>query len=301
MRCCASLIGLRPSPPQLAPAERRSWQTRAMSLLDQFRMDGRVAVVTGSGQGIGRGIAWGLADAGCHVVLNARRVDDLRVTAAGVAERGQRALILACDIRDKSDEIASMAMDEFGRIDVWVSNVGGSDDKTTRTLIDTPDDVWRSQLELNLTSAFQGAKAAASRMRDGGAIINIASGAGMRGSPRTGPYAAAKAGMINLTQTLALELAGQHIRVNTVSPGPVVTEAFIDVLGTGDRLAEIAASIPLGRAGTPDDIAAAVVFLASPAASWITGQNLLVAGGRTERTVPYGARSDTQPDKQDTE
>lgn len=263
---------------------------KAASMLDRFRMDGHVAVVTGSGQGIGRGIAWALADAGCDVALNARRVEDLRVTAAGVVERGGRALILACDIRDNSEQIADMTMEEFGRIDVWVNNVGGSDDKTTRTLIETPDDIFRSQLELNLTSAFQGAKAAAARMPQGGSIVNIASGAGMRGSPKTGPYAAAKAGMINLTQTLALELAPRGIRVNTVSPGPVVTEAYLEVLGTADRLDEIAQSIPLGRVGTPDDIGAAVLFFASPAAGWVTGQNLLVAGGRTERSVQYGKR-----------
>ena len=89
-------------------------------------------------------------------------------------------------------------MNELGRLDIWVSNVGGSDEKAVRELVDTPDDIFRSQLELNLTSAFQGAKAAAARMPDGGVIVNIASGAGTRGSPRTGPYAAAKAGMINL-------------------------------------------------------------------------------------------------------
>ena len=122
-------------------------------------------------------------------------------------------------------------MAEFGRLDVWVNNVGGSDEKTVRELVDTPDEVWRSQLELNLTSAFQGAKAAAARMAPGGVIVNIASGAGTRGSPRTGPYAAAKAGMLNLTQTLALELAPRGIRVNAVSPGPVATEAFLEVLG----------------------------------------------------------------------
>ena len=261
-----------------------------MSLLDQFQMTGNVAVITGSGQGIGRGIAWGLADAGCDVVLNARRRADLDATAVGVEERGRRALIIEGDIRDRSEQLAAEALEAFGRLDVWVNNVGGSDDKTTRMLVDTPDDVWRNQIELNLTSAFQGAKAAANRMSNGGAIINIASGAGMRGSPRTGPYAAAKAAMINLSQTLALELADRGIRVNTVSPGPVVTEAFVQVLDTADRLDEIARSIPLGRVGTPDDIAAAVVFLASPAASWITGQNLLVAGGRTERSVQYGKR-----------
>jgi NAD(P)-dependent dehydrogenase (short-subunit alcohol dehydrogenase family) len=263
-----------------------------MGLLDLLRMDGCTAVVTGSGQGIGRAIAWGLADAGCDVVVNARRRSDLEVTAEGVRERGRRALVVDGDIRDFSEEVAGRAAAEFGRLDVWVNNVGGSDEKTVRELVDTPDDVWRSQLELNLTSAFQGAKAAAARMAAGGVIVNIASGAGTRGSPRTGPYAAAKAGMINLTQTLALELAPQGIRVNAVSPGPVATEAFLDVLGVADRLDELAATIPLGRLGTPDDIAAAVVFLGSPAASWITGQNLLVAGGRSERSYQYQPRGE---------
>ncbi|MET0325057.1 MAG: glucose 1-dehydrogenase [Ilumatobacteraceae bacterium] len=258
-----------------------------MSLLEQFRLDGQVAVVTGSGQGIGRAIAWGLADAGCDVTVNARRVEDLAVTAAGVVDRQRRSLIVDGDIRDLSERLAQSTFDEFGRLDVWVNNVGGSDEKTVRELIETPDDIWRSQLELNLTSAFQGAKAAARRMTAGGVIINISSGAGMRGSPRTGPYAAAKAGMLNLTQTLALELAPRGIRVNAVSPGPVATEAFREVLGVSDQLEQLQATIPLGRLGTPDDIAAAVVFMASPAASWVTGQNLLVAGGRTERSYQY--------------
>lgn len=261
-----------------------------MSLLDRFRLDGKVAVVTGSGQGIGRGIAWALADAGADVVLNARRLEDLEATAAGVTERGPRPLIVRGDIRDFSEEVADRTMAEFGRLDIWVNNVGGSDDKTVRELIDTPDDVFRSQLELNLTSAFQGCKAAAHRMTDGGAIVNISSGAGTRGSPRTGPYAAAKAGMNNLTQTLALELAPRGIRVNAVSPGPVPTEAYAEVLGISDRYDDLARTIPLGRLGTPDDIAAAVVYFASPAASWVTGQHLLVAGGRTERSYQYEPR-----------
>ena len=263
-----------------------------MSLLDRFRMDGRVAVVTGSGQGIGRAIAWGLADAGCDVVVNARRRTDLEATAAGVGERGRRAVIVEGDIRDLSEQVADRAVAELGRLDVWVNNVGGSDEKNVRELVDTPDDIWRAQLELNLTTAFQGAKAAAGRMAAGGVIVNIASGAGTRGSPRTGPYAAAKAGMINLTQTLALELARRGIRVNAVSPGPVATEAFVDVLGVSDRLDELARTIPLGRLGTPDDIATAVVFMASPASDWVTGQHLLVAGGRTERSYQYQPRAD---------
>ncbi len=258
-----------------------------MALRDSFEMDDRVAVVTGSGQGIGRAIAWGLADFGCDLVLNARRVDDLEVTADGVRERGRRALVVDGDIRDFSETLAQRAIAEFGRLDIWVNNVGGSDDKTTRTLVDTPDETFRSQLELNLTSAFQGCKAAATHMEQGGAIVNISSGAGTRGSPFTGPYAAAKAGMNNMTQTLALELA-PDIRVNAVAPGPVVTEAFRETLTEdAEKLAAITSSIPLGRTGTPDDIAGAVVYLASDAASWVTGQLILVAGGRTHRGVNY--------------
>ena len=258
-------------------------------MLDLFDLTGRVAVVTGSGQGIGRAIAWTLADAGCDVVINARRLPDLEVTAAGVESRGCCALIVAGDIRDLSEDLADRAMERFGRIDIWVNNVGGSDEKTTRALVDTPDEVFRAQLELNLTSAFQGCKAAAKRMKPGSSIVNISSGAGTRGSPFTGPYAAAKAGMNNLSETLALELA-PNIRVNTVAPGPVATEAFDEVLNTAGQLEAIASTIPLGRMGTPNDIAGAVLYLASDAASWVTGQLILVAGGRTHRVHHYQPR-----------
>lgn len=256
-----------------------------MTLPGRFRIDGQAVVVTGSGRGIGRGIAVGLAEAGADVVVTARRWADLERTAALVAAAGRRAEVVVGDIRDPgmAERLGDAALAAFGRLDAWVSNVGGSDEKTTRLLVDTPDEVWRAQIELNLTSAFQGARAAARRMTAGGCIVNIASGAGMRGSPRTGPYAAAKAGLLNLTQTLALELA-PAIRVNAVSPGQVPTEAFREVLGVGDEaLAALAAATPLGRLGTPEDIAAAVLYLVSPAGSWVTGENLLVAGGRRER------------------
>ena len=265
-----------------------------MGLPELFRIDGYAAVVTGGGQGIGRGIAVGLAEGGSDVVVNARRKADLEQTVRLVEQAGRRAVIVAGDIRadGMNERLADACIHGFGRLDVWVNNVGGSDEKATRLLVDTPDDIWRSQLELNLTTAFQGAKAAAARMGPGGVIVNIASGAGTRGSPRTGPYAAAKAGMLNMTETLALELGPRGIRVNAVSPGPVITEAFIEVLGIGDRLEELERTIPLGRLGTPDDIAAAVVYLASPASSWVTGQNILVAGGRTQRSYQYEPRRD---------
>ena len=262
-----------------------------MSVLDRFRLDGRTAVVTGSGQGIGRAIALALADAGADVAINARRRSDLEATAAEIESRGRRALIVEGDIRDFSETLADRAVEAFGRLDVWINNVGGSDDKDVHTLADTPDDTFRAQLELNLTSAFQGCKAAARRMGEGSAIVNITSGAGTRGSPMTGPYAAAKAGLINLTQTLALELAERGIRVNCVSPGPVVTEAFREVLGVEDKLDELARTIPLGRTGTPEDIAAMVLLLSSPAGGWITGEHHLVAGGRTQRSYQYESKS----------
>ena len=259
---------------------------RCMGILDDFKLDGKVAVVTGSGQGIGRGIAWGLAEAGCNVAINARRQEHLEETAKGIEERGSEVLIFAGDIRDQSDTLAELTVAKFGKLDIWVNNVGGSDEKKTRKLIDTPDEVFRNQVELNLTTAFQGAKAAAKKMSQGGSIINIASGAGMRGAPFTGPYAAAKAGMLNMNETLAIELAPE-IRVNAISPGPVVTEMFAEVLGADGAQEEIASSIPLGFLGTPNDIASAVVFLSSPAARWVTGRNLLVAGGRTHRSYQY--------------
>jgi 7-alpha-hydroxysteroid dehydrogenase len=266
-----------------------------VNILDRFRLDGQVAVVTGSGQGIGRAIAWALADAGCDVVVNARRIGELEATADGVRSRGRRALVVAHDIRDYSERLADQAVGEFGRIDVWINNVGGSVEKDVHVLTDTPDETFRAQIELNLTSAFQGCKAAANRMTDGGVIVNITSGAGTRGSPYTGPYAAAKAGLINLTQTLALELAERSIRVNCVSPGPVVTEAFLEVLGVEDQLGALARTIPLGRTGTPDDIASMVLFLCSPAASWITGEHHLVAGGRTQRSYQYRPKQTEEP------
>lgn len=262
-------------------------------ILSLFRLDGLSAVVTGSGQGIGRGIAVALAQAGANVAINARRKGDVEETARFVRAAGPRALECPGDIRGTmSEKIAERVMSEFGRLDIWVCNVGGNDEKGTRELINTSDDQFRAQIELNLTTAFQGSKAAARRMPAGGVIIHIASGAGMRESPRTGPYAAAKAGMLNLTQTLAAELAPRRIRVNAVSPGPVPTEAFVEMLEDPETLNRYADAVPLGRFGTPQDIAAAVLFFASPASSWITGQNLLVAGGRTHRTVAYGGEND---------
>ena len=253
------------------------------AMLELFRVDGAAAVVTGSGRGIGRGIALALAEAGADVVVTGRRVHEVEAVAAEVDALGRRGVPYPGDLRDDGfvEALADHAVDTFGRLDIWVNNAGATDERTLSSLASTSDATWRSMIDLNLTAVFQGAKAAALRMGRGAAIVNIASGAGMRPAPNTGAYGAAKAGVLNLTMTMAAELAGQGIRVNAVSPGPVPTEAFRVALDFDDAgLEQLATTVPLGRLGTPEDIAAAVLYLCSPAASWVTGQNLLVSGGR---------------------
>ncbi len=146
-----------------------------------------------------------------------------------------------------------------------------------------PDRQWDYQLDVNLRAVFTGARAAARVIDDGGSIVNISSTAAEKASPNNGPYAVAKAGVDSLTRTLSIELAPRRIRVNGIAPGPVPTEVFMEFFGaTEDDLPALAGKlgVPLGRLGTPQDVGDAVVFLASPAASWITGHTLVVSGGR---------------------
>ncbi|WP_083914688.1 SDR family NAD(P)-dependent oxidoreductase [Ilumatobacter nonamiensis] len=255
-----------------------------MSILDRFALDGHVAVVTGAGRGIGEGIAVGLAEAGCDVVLTARRQNEIDAVAEKVRALGRRALAIPGDITDGAfvDDLADRAKDEMGQVTIWVSNAGGADDRTPRHLADMPDRQWDYQLDLNLRAVFTGSRAAARVLDDGGSIINISSGAALKPSPNNGPYAVAKAGVDSLTRTMSTELAPRGIRVNGVAPGPVPTEVFMEFFGASEEDIPTLGKklgVPLGRLGTPDDVANAVVFLASDAASWVTGQTLLVNGG----------------------
>ncbi|HEY3263052.1 MAG TPA: glucose 1-dehydrogenase [Pseudonocardiaceae bacterium] len=254
----------------------------ALTILDRFRVDGRAAVVTGSGRGIGRAIAIALAEAGADVVVTARRAADVAATAGEIRARGRRAVEFPGDLRDDITEaLAQAAVDAFGRLDIWINNAGGTDEAGVRPAIETSDAQVRDMLELNFVAAFAGSRAAARRMTLGGAILNVASGAGMRAAPNTAAYAAAKAALLNLTVTMAAELAPRGIRVNAISPGMVPTDSFFQVLEfTEADLPRLAKTVPLGRMGTPEDMAAAVLYLASPASSWVTGQNILIGGGR---------------------
>jgi 7-alpha-hydroxysteroid dehydrogenase len=248
-------------------------------MADPFRLDGKVAVVTGAGKGIGRGIAMCLAEAGADVVVAARTAADLDSLAAEIKELGRNAIAVPVDVTvPEQVETLVAAAKELGGLDIWVNNAGGLPDATPRYLTRTPDDRWDAQLDLNLKAVFQGATIAARNMTEG-VIINISS-TGARGAAfKNGPYAASKAAVNSLTQTMSLEFA-PSIRVNAVGPGPIPTENFnASTNFPDDRPVEDIIGVPLKRLGRPEDIGYAVVYLASPAASWVTGQCLYVCGG----------------------
>ncbi len=247
--------------------------------MEAFRLDGKLAVVTGAGKGIGRGIALCLAEAGADVVVSARTAADLDSLAAEIEGLGRRAYPVVADVT-QPDALAHLVASAtaVGPLDVWVNNAGGLPDATPRYLTRTPADRWDAQLDLNLKAVFLACQAAADTMQSG-SIINISSRAAQGASIKNGPYAASKAAVNSLTQTFALELA-PRIRVNAVAPGPIPTENFNQSTNfPADRPVEKIIGVPLGRLGTPQDIGHAVVFMASDAAAWITGQCLYVTGG----------------------
>jgi len=249
--------------------------------LSLFSLDSRVALVTGAGRGIGKAIALGLADAGADLVVAARTASDVNATASEIVARGRKALAVPTDVRlgDQVNKLVEKTMAQFSRIDILVNNAGGTFAVPTMEL---SEGGWDAIIRENLKSVFLCSKAVAKVMieQKKGSIINMASIAGLRGYTMSAAYGAAKAGIIEFTKTLSIDLGLHNIRVNCIAPGSIATEGWQQLQKTEpERMQGRLAFIPLRRFGNPEDIVGAAIYLASEASSYVTGQTLVIDGG----------------------
>jgi 7-alpha-hydroxysteroid dehydrogenase len=244
----------------------------------QFRLDGKTAIVTGAGAGIGRGIALMFAAAGASIVVSDLRAETAQAVAQEIVSSGGRAIGVACNVTrpDNLTAVVTTAIDRFGRIDILVNNAGGGGPKP----FDMPMEDFRWAYELNVFSVFHLSQLVAPHMRasGGGAILNITSMAGENKNTRMASYASSKAAENHLTRNIAFDLGPMGIRVNAIAPGAIKTDALASVL-TPETEKAMLKHTPLGRLGEAADIAQAALFLCAPASSWISGQILTVSGG----------------------
>jgi NAD(P)-dependent dehydrogenase (short-subunit alcohol dehydrogenase family) len=253
-----------------------------VNVLDRFRLDGKVAVVTGASSGLGVAFAEALAQAGADVACGARRVEKLDDTRALIEATGRRAVAVATDVTEPDDcqALVDAAVTELGRVDILVNNAGvGTAVPATR---ETPEQ-FRSVIDVNLMGSYWMAQACARVMEPGSAIVNISSILGMTQSylPQAA-YASSKAAVIGLTRDLAAQWTGRKgIRVNALAPGYFASEMTEPLMADPSFDAMITSATAMGRAGEPGELCAALLFLASPASSYVTGVTLPVDGGWT--------------------
>jgi 7-alpha-hydroxysteroid dehydrogenase len=248
-------------------------------ILDLFRLDGKTAVISAAGRGIGARIAVAFAEVGADVVIGARSADQLAEVARQVEALGRKAVVVTGDLGSRAGMAALVdaAMAEFGRIDIVVNNAGGT---MPQAFMDTSERAFDEALRWNVTTAFNLTQLAVPHMiaGGGGSIINITSVAGSFSSRGFSAYGTAKGALLKLTRHLSMDLAPK-IRVNAISPGSIMTSALDAVLQMPEIERAMIDATPLGRLGTVDDIAAAAVYLASDAGAYVTGRDIRVDGG----------------------
>ena len=254
-------------------------------VLDRFKLDGRVAVVTGAGRGIGAGCARALAEAGADVAITARTKEQLDAVADDIRGFGRKALVVTSDVSELEslDALVKQTVSEFGRLDIVVNNAGGS---MPTGLMDTSVRMFEGAFHFNVTTAFALSKAAIPHMlkNDSGAIVNISSAMGRLRDRGFVAYGTAKAALAHMTRLMAADCA-PRIRVNAIAVGSVATSALEIVLTNDELRTEMVDKTPLGRLGEVDDIALAALYLASDAASFVTGKVLEVDGGLEEANL----------------